>query len=138
VTLRDEPFPDSATYADILRLRLKTSRDAFGRPLTIREVSNQLGVTYEHLRTVLLGKMSLSKELNDRLCLLLKLDPEAMWEKLLTQRFTQKLGRPLGSPSADAEIARLWHQLTDEQRAELRKLMEAMANINRMTNVRVG
>lgn len=130
VTKSKLTIPANLTYAEVIRLKMKTGDNPTRKPITTRQLSELLGVTYEHIRQILLGKPAMSRDLNDKLCDIMGVDAEAMWQKLQTEKFQKRLGFRPSAPSEGGRLAELWPELTDANRAALEQMAESMAAIN--------
>lgn len=137
VTKSKPPIPANLTYAEVVRLKMKTGDNPTRKPITTRQLSGLLNVTYEHIRQILLGKPAMSRELNNKLCEIMGVDADAMWAKLMTEKFHKKLGFRPNAPSEGGRLAELWPELTDANRAVLEQMAEAMASANTMMTRKV-
>lgn len=132
VTKAKPTLPANLTYAEIIRMKMKTGDNPTRKPISTRQLSEILGVTYEHVRQILLGKPAMSKDLNEKLCETVGVDADSMWHKLQTEKFQRKLGFRPGAPEESGRLAELWPELTDANRAVLEAMAEAMAAANKM------
>jgi hypothetical protein len=114
------------SYAEIVRLRMKTADNPTGAPLTIRDTANQLDYSYEHLRKVLAGEPVASKEFNTALCKLLGLDTDRMWEIAQLEKARHRFRDAAGAIAQDARLQKAWDQLTDVDRQHLLDTMEKL------------
>jgi hypothetical protein len=119
-------------YADILRQKMKTTDNPFGRPLMIRELARHIGYSYEHLRRAVNGDPVASRDFNNALCSALALDADKMWEVTRYEKLTRKFkSTPLSiSMPPDVRFNDLWSRLTDEQKLKLFRIAEVYAMEN--------
>jgi transcriptional regulator with XRE-family HTH domain len=130
-------LPATLTYAEVIRMKMKTGDNPTKKPITTRQLAEALGVTYEHVRQILLGRPAMSRDLNEKLCEYMGVDADAMWQKLQTEKFQKKLGFRPNAPSEGGRLAELWPELTDANRAALEQMAEAMVATNKMMTKRV-
>lgn len=126
-------LPASLTYAEIVRMKMKTGDNPTRKPISTRQFAEHLGVSYEHLRTILLGKPAMSRDLSNKICEYIGVDADAMWQKINTERFRKKVGFTPQPPAGAGRLAEIWSELTDANRAALEQMAEAMIATNRMT-----
>lgn len=114
-------------YADVIRRKMKTADNPFARPLSIRELAQVLGYSYEHLRKCVNGEPVASKDFSDILCDALGLDKTKMWELARYEKVVRKFKAvPLSiAMPSDKRLSDKWPKLTDEQRARIVHIAEA-------------
>jgi hypothetical protein len=79
-------IPTTKTYAEIVRAKL---RDPKNRK-SMREIGRNVGYSYEHVRKVVAGELTFTKEFNDALCAELGIDAGAMWTLAQSERLRRK------------------------------------------------
>ena len=121
------------TYAENLRVAMKTKNNAQGRPLKIRELANMTGFSYEHIRKLRTGKyeaqkFSVGRDCNDLVCEVLGLDAEEMWQLAQREKFAQKTGyAPLQLEDPEGrEMSDIWGELDHEQRMTMLQVARSM------------
>lgn len=87
-------------YGEEIGRRMRTSDNPVGAPLTLREVAQRIGYSYEHVRKHLVGHAPGSREFNHRICSLLGLDEEKMLALMNEFKIQRKI-RNLGFEPAD-------------------------------------
>lgn len=125
-------IPENAKYADVVRIAMKTTENATGEQLTLRDLSRRLNYSYEHLRKILKGEPVVSQEFNQQLCDLLGLDAPKMWSLMTREKVAKRFkGVPMPlRPPSDEFFAENWSRLTPENVETLRQMMEAMLVMN--------
>ena len=122
-------------YSQVLRLAITTISNPTGHPISIRQLSQALGYSYEHIRKILAGQPSGSREFNDILCGYLGLDANAMWRLAMEEKVAIKYGHDLGVRlPKDSRLVDLWNQLDATDRERLVKVAEGMVLANRALN----
>jgi hypothetical protein len=106
---------------------MTTTNNPTGRPVTIRQLSQALGYSYEHVRKILHGEPFASREFSDVLCSYLGLDPNEMWRLAMAEKVAFKYGHDLGVQlPKDSRLVDLWNQLDATDRERLVKVAEGM------------
>lgn len=129
-------LPATLSYAEIVRMKMKTGDNPTRKPISTKQLAEHLGVSYEHVRQILQGKPALSRELNDKLSRYIGVEAEAMWQKVVTERFHKKVGFTPQAPSGAGRLAELWNDLSDANKAVLEQMAEAMVAANKMMTKR--
>jgi hypothetical protein len=57
---------------------------------SMREIGRNIGYSYEHVRKVVAGELTFTKEFNDALCAELGIDADAMWKLSQAERLRRK------------------------------------------------
>jgi len=120
----------NSRYAKILRARMRSKGTSGGAPLSLRELSARLGRSYEHCRSVLMGRPVASEDFNRDLCRVLGLDVDKMWRLARLEKARRRFGVRSGSllaPPRDERMARLWGRLTDGDKERLIRIAEGLA-----------
>lgn len=91
-------------YGDKIRQRMRTSDNPVGAPLSLREVAQRIGYSYEHVRKHLVGHVPGSREFNHRICALLGLDEERMLALMNEFKIQRKI-RNLGLKADDFQTS---------------------------------
>ena len=128
------------TYAENIRMAAKTTQNAQGRPLKIRELAAMTGFSYEHIRKLWMGKhdgqrFSLSRECNDLLCEALGLNKDAMWTLAEQEKFSQKAGYipvQLVDDPEGRELTSFWYELSSEQHQMILQMARALRAASQM------
>jgi hypothetical protein len=124
------------SYAEIVRIRMKTAENAKGHPLTIRQLEKELDYSYEHIRKVVQGEPVVSRLLNDKLCDILLLNRDAMWDLAQKEKMERKFGPEIIAMSApDSSLQTLWSQLSKESKKRVANLVRALADADSATAV---
>jgi hypothetical protein len=124
--------PDKS-YADIVRGALQNPRDR----KSMREVGRKIGYSYEHIRKVLAGELTFTKEFSDALCRELGLDAPQMWALAQTLKLRKKFEGarlPVDLPR-DVRIKEIWAALTETQRDAWIKVGQGWAQANAFMKV---
>lgn len=102
--------------------------------LTIRQLAERSGLTYEHIRKLAKGEAFPSRLALRQLCLLLRLEAGEMERLAVADRLEKKYG---GIPHALAGkhpelslLARWWDRLTEEQKTSFRIQIKSVAESN--------
>lgn len=116
------------SYAEKIRMAMKTGENPTTEVLSIREVARRLGYSYEHVRKVYNGEPVVSPEFNTAMCKLLGLDAEAMWRQARLEKLKDRFGIPEGEllPPDNKKFAAVFEKLGDEKRKELLMVAEGM------------
>jgi hypothetical protein len=116
-------------YAEQLRLRFAGSDNLLGRPVRIRDVSEHIGYSYEHVRQVLLGEPVGSRTFNNALCDVAGLDADEMWKLARHEKAARRYGldfvRQL-APPPDRRMIVLWKRLTSAEKTQLVQIAEGL------------
>lgn len=124
---------DTPRYADIIKMRMKTRNNPTRRPITIRMAEQILEYSYEHIRKVVRGEPVASRDLNDKLCDMLGLEAEAMWQLAVNEKIARRYPSQASIPPADDRIKRLWPRLSPSDRQRVYDLIETLS-ITRPSN----
>ncbi len=129
-------MPGKPTYADLVRVKLESSDNPRKRPMSIRELAEATGHSYEHCRKVLVGEPVVSRDFNEELCRVLGLDARTMWERARTEKAIRRFGdrlelKQLLVQSPIKELERDWSDLTDEDRRSVMRIVRSLAEMNR-------
>ena len=119
----------SGGYGEIVRSRIRGAQNVAGRPLSIRELSQFLGKSYEHCRKIALGEAVISERLNAELCRILKLDPQTMWRLAGREKAAKRFGWDIYSgPDMPLEdrLGEIWHKLDGADRTRVLRFAEAL------------
>jgi hypothetical protein len=117
------------TYAEIVKAAIQNPRDR----KSMREVGRNIGYSYEHVRKVIAGEVTFTKEFSDALSKELGLDSEAMWSLAQTQKIRKKFEGaelPVELPK-DTRVRDIWQGLNDVQRDAWIKIGEGWMQANR-------
>lgn len=126
------------SYAETIRLRMKTADNPTGEVLTIRETARRLGYSYEHVRKVYNGDPVVSIEFNEAICGLLGLDKDKMWRMAQLEKLQQRFGVPESDllPPKNKKFEAVWEQLTSDDHRELLVIAEGMLLARRAKEAR--
>ena len=80
------PIPTGKTYAAIIKEKLHNPQDR----KSMREIGRNIGYSYEHVRKVVAGELTFTKEFSDALCAELGIDADAMWKSAQSERLRRK------------------------------------------------
>lgn len=135
-------MPGKPTYANLVRMKLESSDNPRRRPMSIRELAEATGHSYEHCRKVLVGEPVVSREFNEQLCRALGLDAAAMWEQARTEKAVRRFGdrlemKRLLVQSPIKELERDWSDLSEEDRRTVVRVVRSLAEMNRRENRRL-
>ena len=122
------------TYAEIMRAALQNPRDR----KSMRQVGREIGYSYEHVRKMIAGEVTFTKEFSDALSVNLGLDPESMWQLAQTEKLRKRFEGaelPVEFPK-DTRVKEIWQGLNDVQRDAWIKIGQGWVQAN--TYVRRG
>ena len=111
----DMPIPTGKTYAAIIKEQLHNPRDR----KSMREIGRNIGYSYEHVRKVVAGELTFTREFSDALCHSLGLDSDEMWklaQSLKLKKRFEGADIPVEFPKDD-RVRTLWQQMNAVQRA---------------------
>jgi transcriptional regulator with XRE-family HTH domain len=121
------------TYAENMRVAMKTKNNAQRRPLSIRDVATLTGKSYEHIRKLYMGnyevqKFSVSEVTNEAICEVLGLPVDEMWWLAQQEKFSQKTGyAPLQLEDPEGrELSELWTELDHDQQVMLLTMAKSL------------
>lgn len=116
-------------YAQRLRAAMRAGRGARKRPVSTRQLSEEVGRSYEHCRKVLAGEPVVSEEMNDDICAFLGLDRDEMWRLASSEKAQRKLSAVgLAVPELhDARLRAAWDKLSAQNRDRLLRIAEVLA-----------
>jgi hypothetical protein len=122
-------------YSQALRLAMTTTNNPTGHSISIRQLSQALGYSYEHIRKILAGQPAGSREFNDIMCGYLGLDTNVMWRLAQEEKVALKYGHDLGVRlPKDTRLVDFWNQLDATDRERLVKVAEGMVLAGRALN----
>ncbi len=102
--------------------------------LTIRQVAERTGLTYEHIRKLVKGAASPSKLALHEICRALELDAEETEKLAVADRIERKYGgiphALVGKHPELSLLAPWWDLLTEEQKAAFRVQIKSVAEAN--------
>ena len=100
------------------------------RTLTIKDLAGSAGYSREQVRKVVRGLPVVSRTLNDRLCRVLGLDPESMWELAQREKSAQPPLRPSsGNVRGQALVTRDARQLRRQLAHATRRLEQVQRDL---------
>ncbi len=106
--------------------------------LTIRQVAEATGLTYEHIRKLVKGDASPSKLALNEVCRTLQLEAEEMQKLAVADRIERKYGGiPHALSGKHPELSLLapwWDLLTEEQKSAFRVQIRSVAEANQAAN----
>src|SRR4029450_1246138 len=73
-------------YAAIVRAILQDPKNR----RSMREIGRNIGYSYEHVRKVVAGELTFTREFSDALCAELGMDADAMWKLSQAERLRRK------------------------------------------------
>lgn len=127
------PRPTAASYAGSYSEILANRMSDLG--ISSRKLEELSTYSYEHIRKILKDGAIQSKECNAAVCKALDLDEKAMWEIAQREKLHKKFGNALPShlvAPQDTYIRQHWQELTNDQQASVRKIIEGMVEQNRL------
>lgn len=86
--------------------------------------------SYEHLRKTLAGEPVVSEELNEQLCIILRLDTDKMWQTVLGEKAIRRFGGftvKSVQPPENSRFRTIWPKLKDDQQDKLLTIAEGWA-----------
>jgi len=107
-------LPAGKTYADIIKEKIQNPRNR----QSIRLVARDIDYSYEHVRKVVAGELTFTREFSDSLCKSLGLDAEAMWKLAQNERLKKRFkdaDLEVEMPK-DTRIKDIWDNLNADQR----------------------
>ena len=124
----EEPVPTRHEYSERIRWAMKTARNPTGSPITIKQLAEMVGYSYENVRKVFRGEHDGSPEFNERVCRVLGLDEASMWTLAQQAKAERRLGLSvLARLPKDLRLVQIWPRLTDPDRERLVKIAEGLA-----------
>lgn len=117
----------SALLAEAPEFSRRLAQRMEEKQLTIRDVSEALNTTYEHIRKVLKGGSFPSRWLLVELCKIFDLNFSEMQQVVAMDRVKIKYGKTV--PILDT-IAENWNELTPEQQRDIQILVQEYAKRN--------
>jgi transcriptional regulator with XRE-family HTH domain len=134
VLLPEEDMPRAVQLNPQGRLAQALAERMNELDVTIRQLAEGTGLTYEHIRKLVKGEASPSKLALQEVCRALELPPEKMQELVVADHIERKYG---GIPHALAGkhpelslLAPWWDLLTEEQKAAFRVQIRSVAEAN--------
>lgn len=131
--------PESPAYPQNMdyRAHLVSAMAAKGnerKRITIRDLANATGYSYEHIRKVYVGEPVGSRDLNRLICGVLGLDEEQMWLLAARQKMERRFrDQALNlAPPEDELVRSAWQHLSPKNKGELRKIVEGMVLSNQV------
>lgn len=119
----------TARYAERIRMAMKTSQNPTGQPVSIKQLSELTGYSYEHCRKVFNAEPVGSRPFNDILCQVLGLDPDEMWLLAQRDKITFRLGTGfLTQLPADKRLVEMWPRLSEEDQMRVIKIVEGLVH----------
>lgn len=115
------------SYAEIIRLKMKTADNPTGERLSIREAARRTGYSYEHVRKAYKGDTTyISAEFNSALCKLLGLDEDQMWRVVVKEKLAHRFGSTESVVSKGHRFDEIWAQLETPERDRLTDIAEGL------------
>lgn len=115
-------------YATRVRQAMDTAGSRTGSPLTIRELAQRTGWSYENVRKTVKGEHEGSREFNAALCRALDLPEEEMWALAEESKVQKRLGLAvLARMPKDVRLVEIWPRLTESDREKLIRIAEGYA-----------
>jgi len=117
-------------YGDIVRIAMKSKENATRRPLSIRDVANATGFSYEHVRRAVSGQPTVSQDFNERVCHLLGLDVDIMWQKAQLEKVRRRfdlMPSALAGGFTSQRVQDLWNRLSPESERKALRIIENLA-----------
>lgn len=107
---------------------MRSDNNVWGRRVTLRELSQKVGKTYEHCRRIVSGEPVVSEDMNTRLCHLLNLDAERMWALAAREKVSRRYGSTLAADTLPvSELQEAWRVLAPEDKERVIQLANALA-----------
>jgi hypothetical protein len=107
---------------------MKTGDNPQHRRMTIREVSNDIGCSYEHVRKVLAGEPVMSRDITDSISRLLGLDADQMWALAESEKSHRRFPNAANAfGKVDARLMESWVELDDTDRECVVRVTKALA-----------
>ena len=119
------PIPARERWADLVRIAMKSTTNATGAPVTLRQLSKAVGFSYERTRTAVAGVAPFSKSLNDCVCKYLGLDADHLWHLAQAEKLQKKYGAAMANIPKDQRLADLWERLGETERNRIIHIAEA-------------
>lgn len=121
------------TYAENIRFAMDTTDNPHGHPMTIRQVADAVGYSYEHIRKMYKGAAVAGWECHKEVCEFLGLDINAMWDLAQREKIAEKIGYkpvqiedPLGR-----QLREYWTILDEDDRRVILKMAQGLATQTR-------
>lgn len=119
-----------STYAQTLLGQMESDDNPQGRPVTIRELSQAAGRSYELCRVILRGRPIVSREFNEAACRYLGLDEPELWRLAVLEKARRRFGateRQITVPP-DPRLERAWSRLGKGNRETVIRIAEKLAS----------
>ena len=119
-----------STYAQTLLGQMESDGNPQGRPVTIRELSQAAGRSYELCRVILRGRPIVSREFNEAVCRYLGLDEPDLWRIAVLEKARRRFGateRQITIPP-DPRLERAWSRLGKGDREKVIRIAEKLAS----------
>ena len=116
------------TYAEIVRAAIQDPKNR----RSIREVGREIDFSYEHVRKVVAGEVTFTREFSDALSRYLGLDADDMWTLAQTEKLRKRFEGaelPVEFPK-DTRVKEIWQGLNDVQRDAWIKIGQGWAQAN--------
>jgi hypothetical protein len=100
---------------------------------SMRQVGREIGYSYEHVRKIVAGEVTFTKEFSDALSRSLGLQPESMWQLAQTEKLRKRFegaDLPVAFPK-DTRLKEIWQGLNDVQRDAWIKIGEGWMQANK-------
>ena len=122
-------------YAERVRMAMKTANNPTGAPVSIRQLAELTGYSYEHCRKLVVGEPFGSREFNDVVCQQLGLPVDEMWQLAQQEKLVRRHGvSALAQLPRDGRLEAAWPHLTDTDRERVIQLAEALVVANTAIN----
>lgn len=121
-------MPGKNEYSERIRMAMKTAANPTGHPITIKQLAEAIGFSYENVRKVYKGEHHGSRDFNDAVCAVLGLESAPMWELAQQAKAEHRLGLSvLARLPKDARLVQIWPRLTEGDREKVIKIAEGLA-----------
>ena len=127
---RSAPRSVRESYGDLVTHAISTGDNPSGEKMSIRELARRIGLSYEQVRKIGLGFPVVSAESNAKLCKVLGLDEQRMWQRAMEEKFARRYDvseLPDKVPSTiGGKMGTLWPELSEEVRERVYRYAEMM------------
>jgi hypothetical protein len=121
-------MPGHNAYSERIRLAMKTGNNPSGEPISLKQLAEMTGWSFENCRKVYNGEHDGSRDFNEAVCAALGLPEEEMW--LLAERSKMQRRMSLGLTMAmpkDKRLLDAWMRMTEADRDKVVRIAEGLA-----------
>jgi hypothetical protein len=110
------------SYAQIVKAKIQDPRNR----KSMREVGRNIDYSYEHVRKVMAGQVTFTREFNNALCSELGLNAEEMWQLAQNEKLRAKYGNLPAQLPKDVRVEQIWGAMNNVQKEAWIAMGEAL------------